>query len=57
MIDYVLAALSIGLVAFVAFFIISFVTLSLIAGIMHVLSSLRTTPLAESVAAGDELPA
>ena len=57
MIDYILAALSIGLIAFAAFFIVSFVILSLIAGIMHVLSSLRTTPLTESASAGSELPA
>ncbi len=35
MIDYLLAALSAGICAFVAFFIISFATLSLLAGVAH----------------------
>jgi len=57
MIDYILAALTIGVVSFAVFFIISFATLSLVAGIVHVLGSLRPTPLAESVSAGIEMPA
>jgi len=57
MIDYILAALTIGVVSFAVFFIISFAALSLVAGIVHVLGSLRPTPLAESVSAGIEMPA
>jgi len=57
MIDYILAALTVGLVAFAAFFIISFVTLGLITGIVHVLGSFRATSLADNVSAGSELPA
>ena len=55
MVDYILAGLSAGLCAFVAFFIISFVTLSLLAGIVHLVGRWDRSPfLAKRPAIGRE---
>ena len=54
MIDYILAALSAGLFAFLAFFVISFASLSLIAGIAHILGLDRSSSIVESHPVGRE---
>ena len=54
MIDYILAAFSAGLIAFLSFFILSFITLSLMAGIAHVFKLIRQTSLAGGTPLGRE---
>ena len=54
MIDYILAAMSAGLIAFLAFFSISFIALGLVAGAAHLLGLSRQTGFAERPTMGRE---
>ena len=54
MIDYILAGLSAGLIAFLAFFSLSFIALSLIAAAAHGLRLIRQTRFTQRSPVGRE---